>query len=123
AFLDSDSRLGKWYRYFHFSKKHLKRHFVHEGRAGPGEERLWGVATWLFQRPRPYRQTDAAALCGFLDPPREPSVGSLAEEVEQLAGHLRRGVLLLSSEPPDGGKPPLLEAELTSRSTTHGVEC
>merc|ERR1712048_1502832 len=62
--LHSDSRFSRWFRNLHFSKRRFRRHFA----ARPELEHSVAVASWLFQRPRPYIQTDGAVMHGLLDP-------------------------------------------------------
>jgi len=100
--LHSDTRLSRIFQGAHFSARRFKRHFAHH--RSPGKERLKAVAEWFFQRPRPYVQTDAAALCGLLDPPGVEDAGGLAAEVAASAGDLRSGVLVVSTEVA-GGRP------------------
>lgn len=93
--LTHDSRFGKWFRESHMSQRSLRRHFKHLGT--PEAERLEPIAAWLFQRPRPLLQTDAAALHGLLDPVKESSAATLAAGLRELASKLlRHGVLVIS---------------------------
>lgn len=94
AFLHSDSRLGRIYRRSHFSQQNLRRHFPHAG--APDEERLFQLASWFFQRPRPYAQTDAMVTYGFMDPVGVDSVDSLVEEIKAQLSRLK--ILLLLPE-------------------------
>jgi len=104
SWLNSDSRLGRWYRGLHGSKSRLRRrHFAHRGAPGQEADRLLAVAMWLFQRPRPYLQTDAAVLHGLLDPPGAASAAALAEELREASAGLGGGALLLLPAGASGG--------------------
>ncbi|OLP86864.1 hypothetical protein AK812_SmicGene31979 [Symbiodinium microadriaticum] len=99
ALLHTDSRVGRIFRRSYFGKKNLQRHFLHAGAPDGNEERLLQLASWFFQRPRPYAQTDAAIAYGFLDPPVDSVDGLAAELITQ---PFRRRVLLLSPESQSG---------------------
>ncbi|CAK9074033.1 unnamed protein product [Durusdinium trenchii] len=96
AFLHSDTRLGRIYRRSHFSSRNLRRSFLHAG--APDEERLFQLASWFFQRPRPYAQTDAMVSNGFLDPKVE-NVKVLAAEIKAQLSRLRVLIMVPESEP------------------------
>jgi len=93
--LSLDSRLGRFFRARHLSQRQFRKHFVHRASS---EERLEAIAAWLFQRPRPYTQTDAAVLHGHLDPYESSHEKDLAVELESLSTQLSHGILLVSSE-------------------------
>lgn len=94
--LGLDSRLGRFFRTRHLSRRQFRKHFVH--RVASEAERLMATAAWLFQRPRPYTQTDAAVLHGHLDPSESFNEKDLAVELEGLSTQLSHGILLVSSE-------------------------
>eukprot|EP00933_Yihiella_yeosuensis_P026534 TRINITY_DN20608_c0_g1_i1.p1 TRINITY_DN20608_c0_g1~~TRINITY_DN20608_c0_g1_i1.p1 ORF type:complete len:476 (+),score=90.27 TRINITY_DN20608_c0_g1_i1:953-2380(+) len=128
--LHADTRFGRMYRNRHSTTKNMKRHFLHAGATDTDQERLFPLASWLFQRPRPFRQVDVAASCGFLDPLKSDdlSVSNLANEVNEASFQLQGGVMLLSPGQPSsgGGKHPsqLLEEELLfDQKAKHSVEC
>eukprot|EP00931_Biecheleriopsis_adriatica_P038430 TRINITY_DN22017_c0_g1_i3.p1 TRINITY_DN22017_c0_g1~~TRINITY_DN22017_c0_g1_i3.p1 ORF type:complete len:436 (+),score=75.38 TRINITY_DN22017_c0_g1_i3:27-1310(+) len=121
AILHSDSRIGKMYRRSHFSRNNIRRHFLHKGAGDSNEERLFALASWLFDRPRPYAQTDAVAACGFLDP--AGTAASLASELGSIAPELRHGVLLLSpSEAAPASDASALATALEAESSQGRVE-
>merc|ERR1711870_108705 len=91
SWLHSDTRLGKLYRRLHFSAGRFRRHFVHHGADTTDLNRLTAIAAWMLQRPRPYVQTDAAAMCGFMDPHGSPTASELSETVLSTAQRLKHG--------------------------------
>mmetsp|Transcript_165618 Transcript_165618/g.531608 ORF Transcript_165618/g.531608 Transcript_165618/m.531608 type:complete len:460 (+) Transcript_165618:128-1507(+) len=127
--LHSETRMARWVQSFHFGAMRFRAHFVHRGANDGG--RLKAVASWLFQRPRPFVQTDAAVLGGLLDPAGtsecagELSTGALADEVAQAASALKHGVLVIA---PQGGSRQSPAQELTAALRSRaggckGVEC
>lgn len=95
SWLNSGTRFGRWYRGWHASRSRLRRHFAHRGAPASEADRLMSAATWLFQRPRPYLQTDAAVLSGLLDPPGVACASELACELQETGAGLGHGLLLL----------------------------
>merc|ERR1712113_98612 len=100
--LHSESRLARLYRSFHFGGWKWRKNFVH--RQAQDKARLSAVASWLFRRPRPYVQTDAAISGGLLDPPSIGGKGvatpdEIAKEVTESSSSYHSGVLVLSSDP------------------------
>eukprot|EP00439_Symbiodinium_sp_Y106_P079438 s424_g18.t1 len=120
ALLHTDSRVGRIFRRSYFGKKNLQRHFLHAGAPDGNEERLLQLASWFFQRPRPYAQTDAAIAYGFLDPPGIDSVDGLAAEI--ITQPFRRRVLLLSPESQSGTQSSLWTALEAGLQSTNSVE-
>merc|ERR1719203_1230982 len=122
--LHSDSRFTRIFKSMHFSRRRFRKHFAHRG---SDAVRLAAVASWLFQRPRPYVQTDGAVLSGLLDPQNISSEQALIEEIVDLAGGLSHGVFLLSPDSAaegSGGK--VLPAESLAGALLEqnaGVEC
>lgn len=94
GWLHSDSRLGRLVQSFHFSRRQFRKHFAHAGlpQAGHAAE----TASWLFQRYRPYIQTDGAVMNGLLDPLGAPTADSLAEEVASCSRHFDGDLMLLA---------------------------
>lgn len=130
SWLNSDSRVGRWFRNMHYSRRRLRKHFAHRGAPDQEADRLLAVASWLFQRPRPYLQTDAAALYGLLDPPGAISAEELAEELWESSTKLSHGSLVLLSGTDErassgaAGSPWAALAELLSaRRDGATVEC
>jgi len=116
--LHSESRLGRLLRSFFFSGRRFRKHY------GPGavpvasssseDSRSVLVAKWLQRRPRPYVQTDSAALWGLLDPSGSPDSAAIAGEVEVLLDSLDHGVLLVLPESDSPG--------MSSASAGRGVD-
>jgi len=131
--LNMDSRFGRWFRTRHLSRRQFRKHFVH--RAASEAERLKSIAAWLFQRPRPYTETDAAILHGHLDPSESSHEEGLADEMESLSTRLSHGILLVSSESakkqdrafasqgPRDGAERLAEAVALANSKSHVQHC
>merc|ERR1719390_364838 len=87
SWLHSGSRFARSFQRRYFSKRNFRKLFrLSVGRADA--ERLEATAKWLFTRPRPYLVTDAAALCGFLDPLNGGSARTLVDEVRRCSALL-----------------------------------
>lgn len=98
SWLHADTRLGRWARSRHFSRRHFRKHFALRGR-----EHSEAVAQWLFQRPRPYTSTDGPVLHGLLDPlPSGLDATTLTTSVADCLGSLEQGAMLLVPEGADG---------------------
>merc|ERR1711937_1085504 len=98
-------------RKLHSSRIRLKSHFKHKGIENANHAET--VAQWMFQRPRPWINTDAAVLHGLLDPSVSDAKDVL-HEIETVAAKLEGGVLTII---PQGGKQnPELAEVLSHRS-------
>eukprot|EP00747_Dinoflagellata_sp_TGD_P083764 gnl/TRDRNA2_/TRDRNA2_162248_c0_seq1.p1 gnl/TRDRNA2_/TRDRNA2_162248_c0~~gnl/TRDRNA2_/TRDRNA2_162248_c0_seq1.p1 ORF type:complete len:408 (-),score=55.11 gnl/TRDRNA2_/TRDRNA2_162248_c0_seq1:35-1258(-) len=93
TWLHGDSRVSRLFRAIYFSPRRFTNHFPHQG--ANDVEHPAAVARWLFKRPRPYVQTDAAALNGLLDPPGATSATEIASEAKACYAGLKDGALLL----------------------------
>mmetsp|Transcript_52666 Transcript_52666/g.125835 ORF Transcript_52666/g.125835 Transcript_52666/m.125835 type:complete len:468 (-) Transcript_52666:2-1405(-) len=118
TWLHSESRFGRIFRSMHFSKNRLRRQL--DLPDSPDAERLELAAFWLFERRRPYVQTDGAVLHGLLDPPGKPSAPTLAADLADInvslpSLHQRRS-LILAPQGDAGGPSRELNAAITANT-------